>query len=147
VSSTKKPTPELQRILPQVDTIARCLERIESKKPFSLSDLQNNFDLQDIVSINLERAIQASVNIAAMIIAKSQQPAPLEMSESFQVIQRMGYIQESVCERMKKATGFRNLMVHEYEKIDWAIVFQITEHHLVDFKTFVKEILKKFGSA
>ncbi len=49
------------------DSLRRCLERIESKKPFQLEDLESNFDLQDIVSINLERAVQNSVDIASII--------------------------------------------------------------------------------
>ena len=127
-------------LAPQIDTIARCIERIESKKPFTLEQLKRDFDLQDVISINLERMVQASVNITGMIIAQSSIPAPLEMAEGFEALKALQFIDEPICIRMKKAVGFRNLMVHEYEKIDWKIVFQITEQHLEDFKSFVKQV-------
>ena len=132
-----------EQISPQVDSIARCIERIESKKPFTLEKLKSDFDLQDVISVNLERIVQASVNISGMIISKSQYPAPLEMAECFEVLKTLQFIDDYTCLRMKKAVGFRNLMVHEYEKIDWQIVFRITENHLEDFKSFVRQVLTK----
>jgi uncharacterized protein YutE (UPF0331/DUF86 family) len=136
---------KLEILSPQIDTIARCIERIESKKPVVLEDLKTDFDLQDVISFNLRRIIQASVNIAGMIISKTSSPAPLEMAESFETLKALKFIDEACCIRMKKSVGFRNLMVHEYEKIDWQIVFQITEKHLEDFKVYVRQISAKIS--
>ena len=126
-----------------MDTIGRCIERIESKKPFTAQDLNRDFDLQDIISVNLERMVQAAVNLSALIISKSSFPPPLEMAEGFETLKAMGYIDETVCARMKKAVGFRNLIVHEYEKINWQVVFFISENHLDDFRVFVRQVLVK----
>jgi uncharacterized protein YutE (UPF0331/DUF86 family) len=128
---------------PKLDALARCLLRIESKKPFTLEQLKSDFDLQDIVSINLERAVQQCVDIATTILSDSNEPAPLTMSESFSKLKSIGWITDETVVRMQKAVGMRNLMVHEYEKMDWAIVFAICERHLIDFKKFAKEIIAK----
>ena len=45
-------------LAPKLDALARCLARIESKSPFTLERLRSDADLQDIISVNLERAIQ-----------------------------------------------------------------------------------------
>jgi uncharacterized protein YutE (UPF0331/DUF86 family) len=134
---------KISSLSPQLDTIARCIERIESKRPFSEKDLKEQFDLQDIVSINLERVVQAALNIAAMIIARSSSAAPLESAQYFEVLKDMKWIDSATCERMKKAVGFRNLMVHEYEKVDWAIVYKVATIHLDDFRKFSSQIIKK----
>lgn len=43
---------------------------------------------------------------------------------------------------MKKSVGFRNLAVHNYNAIDWIIVFEICNKHLDDFRTYAGCILK-----
>ncbi len=41
---------------------------------------------------------------------------------------------------MKKAVGFRNVAVHNYEAIDWAIVHAICHRHLSDFNEFARAV-------
>jgi len=41
---------------------------------------------------------------------------------------------------MQKAVGFRNVAVHNYDVINWEIVFAICQEFLVDFRRFAKEI-------
>ena len=40
--------------------------------------------------------------------------------------------------RLKKAVGFRNIAMHNYEAIDWFIVHSIVTHHLKDFVDFAR---------
>lgn len=41
---------------------------------------------------------------------------------------------------MKAAVGFRNIAVHDYQAVDWHIVFDITHHGLEDFRAFAKAV-------
>ena len=43
--------------------------------------------------------------------------------------------------RMKKAVGFRNLAVHNYEAINWAIVYAIARNHTADFQEFSRAVI------
>ena len=129
-------------ILTKIESLERCLGRINSQSPISLEILSKDFDKQDIVVLNLERAIQICVDIAAIIIAESKQPAPMTMAEGFILLAQENIIQLATCERMQKAVGFRNVAVHEYSLIDWAIVYAIIVHHLEDFRQFAQEIFE-----
>jgi uncharacterized protein YutE (UPF0331/DUF86 family) len=42
---------------------------------------------------------------------------------------------------LKKAVGFRNIVVHNYQEIDWEIVFNICHHKLDDFRAFAQAIV------
>ena len=53
----------------KIERIRRCITRVESKCPTSVDQLGDDYDLQDIISVNLERAIQSCVDIATHIIA------------------------------------------------------------------------------
>lgn len=122
------------------ESIRRCIERIKSKQPFTLARLSSDYDLQDIVSINLERAIQNAVDIATFVVSDKQLPAPLTMAEGFDQLRKLKILTKGTSERMKKAVGYRNLMVHEYGRIDWAVVYSICIRRLGDFRKFIEEI-------
>lgn len=91
--------------------------------------------------MNLERAVQVCVDISAHILAQHNAPAPSTMAESFECLHAMGVISEHSAVRMKNAVGFRNISVHEYQKIDWHIVYRIITEHLDDFKDFARQVL------
>ncbi len=128
-------------LLAKLDSLHRCLLRIQSKTPLTVDDLKSSLDLQDIISLNLGRAVQVCVDIAAHVIADINAPAPASMAESFERLHQLGIISENTSVRMKKAVGFRNISIHEYQRIDWQIVYRIVTEHLDDFKTFAREIV------
>ena len=124
----------------KIESLRKCLQRIESKKPFTLNELIDDYDLQDIICLNIERSVQLCVDIAAHIISESEANAPDSMSDSFTALRKLNYINEDIEIRMKKAVGFRNIAVHTYQDIDWEIVYSIVTKNLNDFVEFVKEI-------
>ncbi|NVK43995.1 MAG: DUF86 domain-containing protein [Oceanospirillaceae bacterium] len=82
-----------------------------------------------------------SVDIALHWIA--DQPdlrTPASMGESFEIMTGAGAISAELASRLRKAVGFRNLAVHNYEEINWAIVFSICKHRLGDFRDFARQI-------
>lgn len=130
-------------ILQKIDSLNRCIARIEQKRPESLSILQKDIDLQDIIAINLERAVQQCVDIALNILSYRELPVPSTMSEAFDELLQIGIINDDACMNMKNAVGFRNAIVHAYRKIDWSIVWDIISNRLADFKVFAYQVLNK----
>ena len=124
----------------KIESLRKCLQRIESKKPFTLNELIDDYDLQDVICFNIERSVQLCVDIAAHIISESEANAPDNMSDSFTILRKLNYINENIEIRMKKAVGFRNIAVHTYQDIDWEIVYSIVTKNLNDFVEFVKQI-------
>ncbi|NOQ50938.1 MAG: DUF86 domain-containing protein [Desulfuromonadaceae bacterium] len=128
-------------LLSKLDSLQRCLSRISTKTPGHADILQQDLDLQDIIAINLERAVQICVDIAAHIIAVKNVPAPATMAESFDRLFDLKVISKKTAGQMKNAVGFRNISVHEYQKIDWLIVYRIITEHNEDFKDFARQIM------
>ena len=114
----------------------RCVARIRAKTPPSVQVLTDDYDLQDIVCVNLERAVQTCVDVAAHILADINVPAPDSMAAGFDELQKLGYLPEPVAVQLKKAVGFRNISVHAYQEIDWAVVFSIITTRLSVFSDF-----------
>lgn len=128
-------------LLTKLDSLQRCFARIALKAPPNVEVLQGDLGLQDIITLNLERAVQGCVDIAAHIVAESNVPAPTTMAESFERLRELDVITAEMALRMKNSVGFRNVAVQEYQKIDWLIVYRIITEHLDDFKGYAMQAL------
>lgn len=122
----------------KLESLRRCLLRIETKCPPDAATLAVDIDLQDIVSLNLSRAVQISVDIGAHLIAGMEVSPPDTMGQTFDLLAQEGVLSNELASSLKKAVGFRNIAVHSYESINWAIVHSIVKHHLADFSEFAK---------
>jgi len=107
----------------KLESLRRCVRRIEAKKPDNADQLKQDVDLQDIPVLNLTRAVQLSVDIGSHIISHADHPAPQTMGNVFAILQEIGAISAPTCDRLKKAVGFRSIAIHQYEAINWAIVY------------------------
>ena len=125
----------------KVDSILRCLNRIDGRIPDSEYDFLRDFDAQDVVILNLTRAVQVSVDIATHILSTTNQPVPSTMAEAFISLERINIISPEIADKMKRSVGYRNVAVHNYDDIDLSITYDIANNHLGDFKEFIKQIL------
>ena len=129
----------------KIESLRRCVERVRQKTPASAIALANDPDAQDILTLNLTRAVQLCVDIGAHLIAVQNQPAPDTMGQTFDVLADMAVITAELAVRMKKAVGFRNIAVHNYEAIDWEIAHAIATHHVNDFTAFAAAVVASTG--
>ena len=130
-----------QVILAQkLESLRRCIQRVEEKTPSNVDQLIQDPDVQDILVLNLTRAVQLCVDIGSHVISESDELAPTTMGDVFSTLQTLGAITPATCISMQKAVGFRNVAVHNYDVINWEIVFAICQKFLVDFRRFAKEI-------
>ena len=129
-------------VLNKLESLRRCLQRIQDKTPASHDLLIEDYDLQDIITLNLERSVQQCVDIGLHIISDLEVPVPETMAKTFVTLEQAGCLEGVVAKRMIKAVGFRNTAVHAYQEIDWLIVYRIITEHLDDFRDFARQILK-----
>ena len=131
----------------KLESLRRCIQRVESRRPDSVEALQADLDLQDILSLNLTRAVQVSVDLAAHLVAGLDVPAPSTMAGFFEALADAGVLSPEVADRMRSAVGFRNVAVHAYQSIDWAIVLAISHDQLDDFRAFASAVVQATSDA
>ncbi|HBZ29826.1 MAG TPA: hypothetical protein DEO56_04440, partial [Nitrosomonas nitrosa] len=88
---------------------------------------------------------QLSVDIGSHIVSHTDHEAPQTMGRVFTLLQEIGAISASTCCRLVKAVGFRNVAIHQYEVINWAIVYAVCERSIQDFRQFALEISRYAG--
>ena len=124
----------------KLESLRRCIQRIEDKRPSQIELLIQDLDIQDILVLNLTRAVQLCVDIGSHFISESNEVPPKTMGEVFTALEKLKAISPETCNQLRKGVGFRNIAVHNYEAINWEIVYAICEKSLVDFRRFTKEI-------
>lgn len=124
----------------KLESLRCCLRRIETKCPADAATLVMDIDLQDIVALNLSRAVQICVDIGAHLIAGMEVPPPDTMGQTFDLLAQAGVLNNELASSLKKAVGFRNIAVHNYDSINWEIVHNIVKFHLADFSAFAKVV-------
>jgi uncharacterized protein YutE (UPF0331/DUF86 family) len=108
----------------------------------NFNDFQKKFAVQKAVEKILEEMIQVCIDIAKHLIADEKMLIPDENTGLFKVLYENKIISLKTSEIMKKMVGFRNILVHMYEKIDIETVYDVYKKRLGDFDLFAKEIEK-----
>lgn len=132
----------------KLEALRHCVQRLRMRRAASAELLAADADLQDVLVLNLSRAVQLCVDIAAHLLSDTTQPIPRTMGETFVRLADAGLIDADLAQRLRRAVGFRNLAVHQYEVIDWTIVQALTGEPLADFDRFalaVAHVLDDIG--
>jgi uncharacterized protein YutE (UPF0331/DUF86 family) len=132
-------------IIAKVGSIRRNLKRISEKSGVDLELFLGDIDRQEVVSFNLHLAIENCTDLAAHIISEEGLGVPGSTSEMFYLLEENGYLSPQLTEKMIKAVGLRNLIVHEYSKIDLKRLYEIVSKDLEDINEFIASIFKKLG--
>jgi len=131
-------------VLAKVESLDRCLTRIAAVRGETNAALRA-IDVQDITVLNLQRAVQAMIDLAAHVVASEALGTPDSLGASFTLLERAGILDGELAERMRRMTGFRNVAVHEYRKLDPAVLEAIVRERLGDLRAFAGRILERAG--
>ncbi|MFB4161176.1 DUF86 domain-containing protein [Geomicrobium sp. JSM 1781026] len=128
-------------VLNKVTTIERCMKRVKEvyeDNPKSLFD----FTKQDSIILNIQRACEASIDLAMHIVSIHKLGLPQTSREAFDLLEKHEYIHAQTAKDMKSMIGFRNVAIHDYQKLNLDIMQSIIEHHMEDFIQYTKQIVK-----
>lgn len=128
-------------LLAKVDVIKRCLERIRTVTGNN-PDRLDNIDVQDIFVLNLQRAVQAAIDLAVHIIADEEYGLPDSLGANFQLLYEHKHITKDIVVKMKAMVGFRNIAVHDYQRIDLAILKSIMKNNLSDIEDYYRALIR-----
>ena len=67
---------------------------------------------------------------------------PQESREAFRMLQDSGVVDAETAVRLQAMVGFRNIALHNYQKLDLDIVRSILSRRLDDFRRFAAAALK-----
>ena len=125
-------------ILNKAAIIERSLNRM--KEEYSYNPQLDNYTHIDAMILNIERACQASIDLAMHLVAENHAGMPQTSADAYILLEKAKIISKDITKAMINMTGFRNIVIHEYQEIDMNILRAIAENEYKSLIEFCREL-------
>jgi len=122
--------------------IERAVRRVREEHAGDDRNLLENQTRQDAILLNLQRACETSIDAAMHVVRVRRLGVPQETREAFELLEKADVIDPGLSDRLKRMVGFRNVAIHEYQKLNLDIVRSIVIERLDDFLDFARILLR-----
>ena len=128
----------------KIQEIKKFLDELGSVLPSSFEEYEGDFKIRAICERYFEKIIEAVVDLSFIVIKEMGLRIPEEDKEAFDILAKEKIISEELSEKLKDAKVMRNIISHEYGKIDDEMIFEsVTEELKKDISEFIKVIEKQ----
>jgi len=131
-------------VLARIDELDGYLRELHEIMPASFEDYKK-IEKRRACERLLQISIECVIDICALIVSGLRLGLPSEEDDLFEKLEQAEIISSSTKGTLKKMKGFRNILVHEYGRIDDELVYEVLKNKLDDFDVFKKEILQATG--
>jgi uncharacterized protein YutE (UPF0331/DUF86 family) len=121
-----------------IETLLRELRALARPERIAVDVREERF-----VEHTLQLAIQAAIDVASHVVADERFGEPATNQDLFALLAKNGWLEPKLGERLARAAGFRNVLVHGYAGVDLGIVRDVVEHRLGDLVAFVETVRKR----
>jgi uncharacterized protein YutE (UPF0331/DUF86 family) len=125
-------------LLNKAAAIERAVARVREEHAGDDRNLLENQTHQDAILLNLQRACESSIDAAMHLVRRHRLGIPQETREAFDLLHTGGLLDGILSERLKRMVGFRNVAIHEYQKLNLEIVQAVVRERLDDFLDFAR---------
>lgn len=125
-------------IINKCAVIESCLKRIHEEYEGHEEELHSNFTRQDSIILNLQRAAEAAIDLGMRWARIKKLGTPQTSRDVFVILQKNKLLPQKLTEDLQAMVGFRNIAIHDYQKINLAIVRSIIKTKLKDFEEFIR---------
>ena len=129
--------------LEKLREFVRILERL---KGVTEEELQKDIDKSAKAERYLQLAIEVCIDISEMLIAEEKLPAPQTARQVIERLGEAGILEPQFAKEFAKSAGMRNILIHDYTKIDYKEVADKINNRLGDFDTFAKAVAKHLNT-
>jgi uncharacterized protein YutE (UPF0331/DUF86 family) len=121
----------------KLESITKYLNDLLPYKKITFDEfMQNHYEIERI----LELLVMTSSDIIFHLITDKSEPAPASYKAAFLRAGELGIISKKLSRNLALSAGLRNILVHEYEEIDYNIVHRSISGAIRDFTAFIKEL-------
>jgi uncharacterized protein YutE (UPF0331/DUF86 family) len=127
-------------VINKIQSIQRCVRRAREEYDKDPAAFSSNYTQQDAAMLNVVRACETAIDLANHVIKIRKLGIPVSTADAFDLLNAEGATDGQLANRMKKMVGFRNMVVHQYTKIDLAIVQAVIVTELDQLLAFAEKI-------
>jgi len=127
----------------KISAVKKYLKITERYNKYSAKEIEQDVDIRGAVERYLYLAVQATIELAEATVAYKEYRKPTSMSEAFDILHEEEIIPLKLTEKMIAMTGFRNVIIHGYETVNYSVVYDIIHNGVRDIETFIEMIIDK----
>ena len=134
------------RVNDKISEIERYLGELSEWTPKSFEEYKDDPKTKSACERNFEKVIELIIDVAFILIKENKFKIPDDEESSFNILAKEKIISDELAEKLRQAKGMRNIIAHEYGKIDDELVFESIEKQIIkDAEEFIKcvELLLK----
>lgn len=128
------------RVLAKLDELDAYLHELRSIAPVRFEDYLA-IEKRRACERLLQVCVEAVIDTCALLVTGLRLGLPAEEDDLVEKLARQGIISSTMAETLRRMKGLRNLLVHEYGRINDRIVFESVHGRLGDFDAFKGEVL------
>lgn len=128
-------------LLNKAAAIERALRRVREEHAGDDARLLLDQTRQDAIILNLQRASESSIDAAMHLVRLHRLGLPQESREAFELLERAGLLDAALADCLKRMAGFRNIAVHDYQRLDIEIVRGIIHERLDDLAAYASVLI------
>jgi len=98
--------------------------------------MERHYEIERLI----ELLVMTASDIVLHLISAKGEPAPTSYKAAFLRAGEMGIISEDLSRSLALSAGLRNILVHEYEEIDYSLVHKSIPVAIRDFTVFIREL-------
>ena len=121
----------------KISAIRKYLNILERYKKYSRQEIEQDVDIRGAVERYLYLATQATIDLAEAVIAYRRYRKPTTMTDAFYILNEEGVVPNELTEKMVGMVGFRNVVAHDYDRINYDITYNILQNGLKDIEEFI----------
>lgn len=124
------------RILEKAEYVEKAITILAKKQSLDRETYRDSREQQAIVEREFQTGIEACIDIAGLLLRALDVTMPETYAKRFPLLEEHDVLSSKTSERMRKAAGFRNILVHRYgDDIESETVY---EHLQTELKWLVR---------
>jgi uncharacterized protein YutE (UPF0331/DUF86 family) len=123
-------------ILRRLASLETYLGQLAPYRGIDVDEYRSDWKTQRIVDRTLHLAIETCMDLADHIVSDRRLRVPETGAESFEILAEAGLLPASLGAALASMVGFRNILVHDYTRIDPSVVVRVLDHDLADVERF-----------
>ncbi|MFH1510503.1 MAG: DUF86 domain-containing protein [Candidatus Woesearchaeota archaeon] len=136
----------MNRIKDKIKQIEGFLEELQEIVPEKFEEYAGSLEKKAACERYVEKIVEALTDLAFLTIKYKKLRIPEDDIDAFNILLDNKIIDKDLYGKLRDAKGMRNIIAHQYGKIDDSVVFEaITEELEKDSREFIKQIRKAFG--
>jgi uncharacterized protein YutE (UPF0331/DUF86 family) len=128
-------------ILRKTSHLETYLGQLATFRDVTVDDYRSDWRTQRIVERTLHLAIETCMDLADHIVADRRLRVPDTGAETFQVLGDAGLLESELADALARMVGFRNILVHDYARLDPSLVLRAVRDDWRDMERFRGAIL------